>query len=380
MYFIIVDTIVCNMQSILICPEFVRPSLSGGAPLTEEPGRRGQRRESRGGRGGGPAGLGSLQGRAAGAGMAAGAAGAGRLKVALLQLGVSADKARNLAAARGALEAAARQGARLAVLPEMWNCPYSNDSFGPYAEELEAAGGDPGGRPSPGASPSLELLQQAARELGLAVVGGSVPERDAGGRLFNACPLIQASSGHLLGVYRKTHLFDIDIPGKITFRESDTLTQGPGGLVLPEGEMGPGMPGLGVGICYDLRFPELAQSYARRGARLLVFPGAFNTTTGPEHWRLLLRARAVDNQCFVAACSPARDPSGEGYQAWGHSMVVGPFGEVLCEAAETPSTIIAELDLAQVDERRRNMPLEQQRRRDLYEVLDRMGGADGRAP
>ena len=212
------------------------------------------------------------------------------LRVALLQLAVSADKPRNHARAREALEAAKRGGAQLAVLPEMWNCPYSNDSFGPYAEDFSEGGAH---------SPSLRLLQDAARDLDLAIVGGSVPEermQRGGGaaqqkQLFNACPAVQASTGTLTGVYRKTHLFDIDIPGRITFRESDTLTAGPSGLVLPADSLGSGIPSLAVGICYDLRFPELAQSYARRGARLLVFPGAFNTTTGPEHWKLLLRAR-----------------------------------------------------------------------------------------
>ena len=282
------------------------------------------------------------------------------LRIALLQLAVSADKPRNHARAREALEAAKRGGAQLAVLPEMWNCPYSNDSFGPYAEDLSGGGAH---------APSLRLLQDAARDLELAIVGGSVPEeitQRAGAppqqkQLFNACPAVQASTGAVAGVYRKTHLFDIDIPGRITFRESDTLTAGPSGLVLPADSLGSGIPSLAVGICYDLRFPEPAQSYARRGARLLVFPGAFNTTTGPEHWKLLLRARAVDNQCFVAACSPARDPSGEGYQAWGHSMVVGPFGEVICEAEENPLTLFADLDMAQLDDGARGVVAHQPR-------------------
>ena len=107
---------------------------------------------------------------------------------------------------------------------------------------------------------------------------------------------------------RKTHLFDIDIPGKITFKESLTLTPGQGPTVV-DTDAGR----LGIGICYDMRFPELAQIYAQRGAQLIVYPGAFNTTTGPLHWELLQRARAVDNQLFVASCSPARNPT-SGYQ------------------------------------------------------------------
>jgi len=167
------------------------------------------------------------------------------------------------------------------------------------------------------------------------------------------------------GVCRKVHLFDIDIPGKITFRESDTLTAGAAGTVV-DTEVGR----VGVGICYDIRFPELAMTYAQRGARLIVFPGAFNMTTGPVHWELLAKARAVDNQLFVATCSPARNPE-SGYQAWGHSTVVGPFAEVLATCEEGPATVVAELDFDQVDQRRSNMPLGQQRRGDLYELVDK---------
>lgn len=122
---------------------------------------------------------------------------------------------------------------------------------------------------------------------------------------------------------RKTHLFDIDIPGKITFKESDTLTAGES-LTCVKTKYGT----IGVGICYDLRFPELCMAYRQRGASLVVFPGAFNMTTGPVHWQLLQQARAVDNQLFVASCSPARNLDSS-YTAWGHSMIVDPFGQVL---------------------------------------------------
>jgi omega-amidase len=125
-----------------------------------------------------------------------------------------------------------------------------------------------------------------------------------------------------LTMCRKTHLFDIEIPGKIKFKESDTLTAGDS-LSCVDTKYGK----IGVGICYDLRFPELCMAYRQRGAKLVVFPGAFNMTTGPVHWQLLQQARAVDNQLFIASCSPARNLEAS-YTAWGHSMVVDPFGEV----------------------------------------------------
>ncbi|WIA34605.1 hypothetical protein OEZ86_012925 [Tetradesmus obliquus] len=280
------------------------------------------------------------------------AADPGKVKVALCQLHVTADKEQNIATAKAAIEDAARNGAKLVVLPEMWNCPYSNDSFPSYAEDIEA-----------GPSPSTDMLAAAAAAAGVTLVGGSVPER-SGGKLYNTCCVFD-HTGKLLAKHRKTHLFDIDIPGKMTFKESLTLTPGEGPTVV---DTAAGR--LGVGICYDIRFPELAMLYAKRGVQVLVYPGAFNTVTGPLHWELLARARAVDNQCFVITCSPARNPDAS-YQAWGHSTVVGPFAEVLATTEHEPTTIYADLDFAQVKERRANLPLTQQKRHDLYELVDR---------
>ncbi|KIZ03228.1 omega-amidase [Monoraphidium neglectum] len=282
-------------------------------------------------------------------------AGPEKVKIALCQLHVTADKPSNIAAARAAIKDAADAGAALVVLPEMWNCPYSNDSFPTYAEDFDEL--------KSGGAPSVAALSEAAAAAGVTLIGGSVPER-AGGKLYNTC-CVFGPDGALLGRHRKVHLFDIDIPGKMTFKESLTLSPGDGPTVVdtPAGR-------LGVGICYDIRFPELAMLYARRGVQLIVYPGAFNTVTGPVHWELLAKARAVDNQLFVATCSPARNPDAS-YQAWGHSTVVGPFAEILATCDHEPTTIFAELDYGQVVERRTNMPLAQQRRADLYEVVDK---------
>jgi omega-amidase len=173
------------------------------------------------------------------------------------------------------------------------------------------------------------------------------------------------STSRLSTQHRKVHLFDIDVPGKITFRESDTLTGGDS-ITTFSTEFGT----IGVGICYDMRFPELAAVMRQRGANILVYPGAFNMTTGPAHWELLQRGRALDNQAFVLTVSPARNPSSS-YQAWGHSTVVGPWGDVRAATEHEEALIIADLDLEKVDEVRRNIPTFHQKRHDLYTLVDK---------
>ena len=167
--------------------------------------------------------------------------------------------------------------------------------------------------------------------------------------------------GKLLATHRKTHLFDIDIPGKITFRESDVLTAGNKVTLVDLPPYGK----IALAICYDVRFPELATIAARRGCFLLLYPGAFNLTTGPLHWALQARARAVDNQVFVAMCSPARDMQA-GYHAWGHSMVVDPNAEVMKEAGEGEEVVVVDLDEKRIEEVRKGIPLYGQRRFDVY--------------
>ncbi|XP_057524322.1 omega-amidase, chloroplastic [Amaranthus tricolor] len=276
-----------------------------------------------------------------------------KYKIGLCQLSVTADKMRNIDHAKKAIEDAAQKGAKLVVLPEIWNSPYSNDSFPVYAEDIDA-GGD--------VSPSTAMLSEVSRALKITIIGGSIPER-LGDRLYNTCCVFD-TNGKLIAKHRKIHLFDIDIPGKITFKESQTLTAGEAPTVV-DTEVGR----LGIGICYDIRFQELAMLYAARGAHLLCYPGAFNMTTGPLHWELLQRARAVDNQLYVATCSPARD-AGAGYVAWGHSTLIGPFGEVLATTEHDEDTIIAEIDYSSIELRRTNLPLEKQRRGDLYQLVD----------
>lgn len=168
-------------------------------------------------------------------------------------------------------------------------------------------------------------------------------------------------SGALIATHRKVHLFDISIPGKIHFIESDVLSPGcvPTLVDMPEFGL------LGIGICYDVRFPELAMLAARRGAFAMVYPGAFNMTTGPLHWELLARARAVDNQIYVALCSPARSAEA-GYTAWGHSLVVDPNAEVVAVTDETEGIVEWILRPERITEVRKGIPVTVQRRFDVY--------------
>ncbi|GFR78292.1 omega-amidase NIT2 [Elysia marginata] len=158
----------------------------------------------------------------------------------------------------------------------------------------------------------------------------------------------------------QVHLFDIDVPGKITFKESEILSPGDQFTMFKTPHCT-----VGVGICYDIRFAEMAQIYANKGCHLLLYPGAFNMTTGPKHWELLQRGRALDNQVYVATASPARD-TGAGYVAWGHSCVVDPWGEVIAATDEKESVIYADIDLEKQEEMRKMIPLKQQKRHDLY--------------
>lgn len=165
----------------------------------------------------------------------------------------------------------------------------------------------------------------------------------------------------MIGTHRKTHLFDIDIPGKIRFKESEVLSPGNELTVIDLPEYGK----IGLAICYDIRFPESAMIAARKGAFLLVYPGAFNTITGPLHWSLLGRARAVDNQTYVALCSPSRDLEAT-YHAYGHSLVADPSAKILCEAEEKETTIYADLDNDTIVNTRKGVPIYTQRRFDVY--------------
>lgn len=267
------------------------------------------------------------------------------LKIALCQMLITDDKQANLNQAAEKLQEAAAGGAQLAVLPEMFNCPYDIHCFRNYAEEI------PSGE-------TTNHLASLARTHGLFVVGGSIPEL-AGELLYNTSVVFNPQ-GEIISRHRKAHLFDIRVKNGIEFTESLVLSPGNTATLFatPWGKMG-------VEICYDIRFPELTRKMAKDGARLVIVPAAFNMTTGPLHWELLFRSRALDNQIFMLGASPARDPQAS-YVAYGHSLVVNPWGKVLAQLDEKPGILLVELDLTQLEEVREALPILKQRREDLY--------------
>ncbi|KAF4528617.1 hypothetical protein B566_EDAN009221 [Ephemera danica] len=220
------------------------------------------------------------------------------IRIALIQMEIGKCKADNLARAVNLIKKAKSEKAEIIALPECFNSPYGTEFFGDYAENI------PSGL-------SCKTLAKTSLANQVHLVAGSIPE--------------------------KTHLFDINIPGGITFRESETLSAGDSLSSFQLGSWN-----VGLGICYDLRFNEMATLYRKMGCQLLLYPGAFNMKTGPLHWELLLRARAVDTQSYVAGIAPARDV-GAGYVSFGNSMLVDPWGKILCRADAKEEILYATL-------------------------------------
>ena len=238
----------------------------------------------------------------------------------------------------------------LVTLGEMFTCPYETKNFPLYAEAQDGE--------------SIAFLSGLAKEYGIFLSAGSIPEKDREGHVYNSA-FVFDPDGHILARHRKLHLFDINVRGGQAFRESDTLTPGDSITVFdtPFGKMG-------LCICFDARFPELFRAMVLQGARIILVPAAFNLTTGPAHWEILFRQRAVDNQCFVIATSPARDLSAS-YHAYGHSMVTDPWGRVVSEMDKKKGEAETLLDLSEIDAVREQLPLLSARRTDLYQLVSR---------
>ncbi|PHH76302.1 hypothetical protein CDD80_1644 [Ophiocordyceps camponoti-rufipedis] len=278
------------------------------------------------------------------------------VRLGCVQMQVQLVKEANLMRASKAIATMAKNGSKIVVLPECFNSPYGTNNFPKFAETLLPS------PPSKKASPSFHMLADAAKRNNVYLVGGSIPERDPemSSRFYNTC-LTFNPKGELIDTFRKVHLFDINIPDKITFRESEVLSPGNKISLVP-------MPPYGtvaIAICYDIRFPELATIAARKGAFALIYPGAFNLTTGGLHWELLGRSRALDNQVYVALCSPARDETAN-YNAWGHSMILDPMGRISVKADHDETALSFELSSKVIQDSRDNIPLNKQRRFDVY--------------
>lgn len=271
----------------------------------------------------------------------------------MIQMAVGHDKQANINKARQlVLQVAKQHKPHIIMLPECFNSPYGIEHFAAYAEPATTDG------------ETFQMLQSMARDAQVYLVGGSMPESHDQ-KLYNTCCVFDPE-GTMVAKHRKAHLFDIDIPGKITFQESAVLAAGDKLTHFAVQHDGKKV-NVGVGICYDLRFPEMCHVASRvHDCQLMLFPAAFNTTTGPRHWELLVRARAMDNQMFVAACSPAH-VTDEGYPAYGHSVICSPDGQVLQQMPDAKEGVIFQiLDMAQVSVSRQQIPVNSQRRYDLY--------------
>ncbi|XP_017781747.1 PREDICTED: omega-amidase NIT2 [Nicrophorus vespilloides] len=272
------------------------------------------------------------------------------IKSALVQTQVGVDRDANLKNAKKFIEEAAKGGAKLICLPECFNSPYGVKFFDKYAECV------PNG-------PTCEMLSNVAKDNQIYLVGGTIPEIYEN-KYYNTCT-VWNPCGEMIAKYRKIHLFDIDIPGGITFKESDILSPGKELATFCIDDVK-----IGLGICYDMRFEELAKLYRLMGCSMIIYPGAFNMTTGPMHWELLQRGRALDNQIYVCAISPARGT--QGYIAWGHSQFTNPWGKVICQADHTEKVVHCDLDFKECDVVRQQIPIFKQRRCDVYDTINKI--------
>jgi predicted amidohydrolase len=271
------------------------------------------------------------------------------MRAAAIQLNSTADVARNLETAERLVRDAGAAGAELVVLPEKWNVLGDPRTLLEGAEALDGQ--------------SVEAARAWARELGIHLIAGSFAERsEAEQRAFNTSVLIEPG-GEVLAVYRKIHMFDVEVGG-LTYRESES--EQPGEEIIVAGVASGGEDvEVGLTVCYDLRFPELYRILAVRGARVITVPSAFTAVTGRDHWEVLLRARAIENQAFVVAPNQIGKAPPH-YESYGRSAIVDPWGVVLALAPDRECFIAADLDLEAQRRIRESLPSLANRRPEAY--------------
>ncbi len=258
------------------------------------------------------------------------------LRVACVQLTSRDDKAANIEKTDGLVARAAATGADVVVLPEKWNAIGDAETLHANAEPLE------GGQ-------SVEAMAGWARTHGITLVGGSITERREGRDKLSNTSLVFDPDGEIAGLYRKIHMFDVEVGG-LVYRESETEEAGEEPAVV----RGEGWP-IGLSVCYDVRFPELYRILALEGAELITVPAHFTLYTGKDHWHVLLRARAIENQCYVAAAAQIGETR-PGRPSYGRSLIVDPWGIVLAEAPDEETVISVELDRTHLREIREKLP------------------------
>jgi omega-amidase len=262
-----------------------------------------------------------------------------RFLIGICQIKVSSNKQENFTKIKAVIRKLAYSPSKIIILPECWNCPYGIEYFKDYAEDINNSG-------------SIELLKELAIKYKLFIIGGSIPTIQED-KIYNTCVCLDPN-GEVIGIYNKIHLFDINL-NNFTFKESDVLSSGNKPLIINT------MYGkIGIGICYDLRFPLLADYYLKNGCKMIVYPGSFSSKTGPLHWKMLLQSRAVDNQLYIVGCSTAVNHEST-YKGYGHSMVINPWGKVLYEVNEEEVSGTSIIDMEVVTEMRLQIPILEQR-------------------
>jgi predicted amidohydrolase len=267
------------------------------------------------------------------------------VRAAAVQLNSNGDKDRNLAAAERLVRAAAADGAEFIALPEKWNLLAGGRELVAGAEPLDG--------------PSLTAAREWARDLGVHLLAGSISERGGEGEKASNTSVLIGPDGDDLAVYRKIHMFDVDAGG-VSYRESEFERPGSEPVTATLGELT-----AGLAVCYDLRFPELFRILALRGARLIAVPSAFTLATGRDHWEVLLRARAIENQLFVIAPNQWGEAPPH-YSSFGRSAIVDPWGVVLATAPDGEGFVAADLDFAAQNRVRDSLPSLANRRPDAY--------------
>jgi len=271
------------------------------------------------------------------------------VRAAAIQLTSTGDADRNLATADRLVRAAAADGAALVVLPEKWPALGTGDTVRAGAQGLDAA--------------AVTWARTIARELGVDLVAGSIAERVEGEEKLRNASVHVGPDGEIHAVYRKLHLFDVEVDG-VAYRESEHEQAGDE-VVLTHAADG---TGVGLTVCYDLRFPELFRELAVRGAEVISVPSAFTLATTRDHWEVLVRARAIENGCFLVAANQIGEHA-PGLRSGGRSLIVDPWGVVLAAAPDAETHVTADLDVDHLHAIRERMPTLRQRRPDV------LGGA-----
>ncbi|WP_430885552.1 carbon-nitrogen hydrolase family protein [Fusibacter sp. JL216-2] len=268
------------------------------------------------------------------------------MRIAALQIDVSQNKRENIDKIEQVITSLSDKKIDMVILPEMFLCPYQTHLFEEYSE---VEGGV-----------TWQRLSHTAKTNNVYLVAGSVPEYKDG-QIYNTSYVFDRN-GKQIAKHRKIHLFDIDVENGQSFKESDVLSVGYEPTVFTT-EFGK----FGLCICYDFRFPELSRIMVDKGAEAIIVPAAFNMTTGPSHWDILFRTRALDNQLFTLGVAPARN-SATGYTSWGHSIVVSPWGEIIDQLKQFEDILLVDLDFALVSQVRTELPLLAHRRHDVYSI------------